>query len=309
MLQIDEKHIIIPCNTELRIFSVDTRPPLPSENSKEQENSGEDVFDARMEFKQSMSSASIMILRESEYHWVGITYDGEVLVVEKQSVDEIKENGTFNLLAQFHTHHQYVRHGDVSLDGETIAFISEYLEDNSLVIIKFDGENLLFFEEIREIPKTIIKQCEFDSENNIILACAIYEMDNSGEKPKQKILSHALYKYGQVSENYDIEEKIHIEDGSSRLRFKSSPDHRYGCIMFHSRRVAIIDFETLLVLHEHVIEGIGFVICDFFDRFTNSFIVAHSKDTLISYKISNSRKSVKMTEVILGFTLPDCVYH
>lgn len=259
VLYIDEKHTLIPCNTELKIFSVDTRPPLPQEDTKESEEEPKEVFDARVEFKQSISTASIMILKESEEFWAAITYDGEIIIVQKQSVDEIKEAQSFNILANFYSNQNYVRHGDISRNGKTICLISEGKDDNSLVIIKYNKEKLSFFEEIKEMPNTTIKQCEFDSEGNIVLACSIYESEEEGGKTKKKVLAHAIYRFTQFGKKYEIDEKIHIEDDSNRLRFVTSTDHKYGCIMFHSRRVAIIDFESLLIIQEHFIEGIGFV--------------------------------------------------
>lgn len=103
VLSLDEKHTLIPLNSELKIFSTDTRPPPPDWKPKEGEEDKKEIFDARVEFKQSISTAAIMILRDAEHHWVGITYDGEIIIVEKQSVEEIKANGGFNILANYHT--------------------------------------------------------------------------------------------------------------------------------------------------------------------------------------------------------------
>jgi len=31
VLKLDDKHLLVPCNTELRVYSFDTRPPLPNQ--------------------------------------------------------------------------------------------------------------------------------------------------------------------------------------------------------------------------------------------------------------------------------------
>ncbi|CAI2387610.1 unnamed protein product [Moneuplotes crassus] len=308
VLPIDEKHTLIPCNSELKIFSIDTRPPLPNAEPKEGEEDKKEVFDARVEFKQSVSTASIMTLRNAEHYWVAITHDGEIILIQKQTVEEIKAADSFNIIASFHTDKKYVRYGDISTDGSTIAFISEHNEDNSLVIFKYKDGEFEFFDEILEIPNTEIKQCEFDAENNIVLACSIYEPEDNNGKIRKKVIAHSIHRYTQSGEGYAIDEKIHIEDDSNRLKFISSLDKKYGCIMFHSRRVAIIDFESLQIIHEHYIEGVGFVICDLYDRFTNSFLVAKDKNTFISFTI-NRDKTVDVRNIIIGFTLPSPVYH
>jgi hypothetical protein len=231
VITMDEKHVLVPCNSELRVYSFDTRAPLPDEDAKEDEKQPETVFDGRLEFYQSVTTASIMVLRESHAHYMGITNDGEVLLWNKVAAEDLLASKNFELVTRLKTDLHYDRHGDISEDSSTIAFVSEDLENNNLVIVKFDGEVLTLVQEINRIPNTLIRECEFDNIGNIILWSEInVSVENNGRVNK-KTVCHSLSKLSVNLNNgqYEIVETLQIDDDSYLHHFRHFNDRKNAC--------------------------------------------------------------------------------
>ena len=158
VIAIDEKHVMFPLNSELHIWSYDTRLPLPSEDLKEEEKSVE-KFDGRLEIKQSVANANIQVLVESDNTWVGVTYDGEVIVIQKQDIETLKQQNGFQQIARLKTDCWFVRDAAVSKSGDTIAFVSEAPDDHSVIILSLENQELKIIQEIKNIPDSTIRQC------------------------------------------------------------------------------------------------------------------------------------------------------
>ena len=248
------------------------------------------------------------IVVRSESCWVGITYDGEVFVWKIQTVDEIKEAKSLHLISTWKTYKFYSRHGSVSLDGNTIAFVSEVLDDHSLVILKLNGDKLEFLEET-DIPNNTIRQWDFNQFGEIFVVSAIYNVKEiNGNKRKQNI-SHVLSKFKEENGSYTLFEKMSIEDNSYLLYFKQSIDKKYGILVFQSRRIWIVDLNNFTIITEDKIEGIGGLKCEIYDNVTNSFIVLAPDQNAYRYTIDLNDSSVIKSEIKIVFELPVSIYN
>lgn len=131
VLEMDDKHIIFPTNSELHIWKFDYFEQEPTENAKEDQKEAGPKFEGKLVFKQSVASANIQVLKQSDTAWVGITYDGEIIVIRRQSADKIIANQSFEEITRYSSDHWFIRDGAVNVNTDFIAFITEAHEDHA----------------------------------------------------------------------------------------------------------------------------------------------------------------------------------
>ena len=204
---------------------------------------------------------------------------------------------------------QYSRHGSVSKDGTTIAFVSEALDDHSLIVLKLKEGKLELIDEISDILNTTIRQWDFNQLGEIYVISASYNVKEvNGNKRKQNV-SHVLTKFKEDNGHFVLSEKIVIEDNSYLLHFKQTINKKYGILMFQSRRVWIVDLNSCTIISEDIIEGIGGLKCDICDNITNSFILLAPNQNAYRYTIDNTDSSVVKSEINISFELPVSIYN
>jgi WD40 repeat protein len=300
VIKLDDKHIMFACNNTLKLYSFDTRAPIPV---GEDEKLPEEIFDGRLEFSQRVTTASLMVFVQSDSNWVGLTNDGEVIVWGKQTAEELKTSQKLQEIQRIETGMKYVRHAAVSKDGNTIAFVAEEIEDNEILVLKLEGGKLSIVQNIKDIPNSKIRNWEFDDNGHLYIVSELYEVENDGEKVrKKKNKGHTVCKYEVIDEIYSLLEKELLEDPSFCNHIKTTETKKTAYLVFQSKNVYSIDFSTFQITKNVVPESIQSL--EFDCLLPDESYIVGSHSLLAHLSVSTSP-----TLITTDFTLPNPIYH